>query len=607
MNRISGFVRDFSFVVAAAAFWGGAEALITHVWGVRGVWRPLNLGESAFGRAIFYLFVAAAVYLLVRGFAFAIKRGRDSASAARWGAAAVVAVATAAEAGWLVLAVSARFSFKWGPLSFDVREPGGFGIYWAAFLAGAGAAAVALALLFRAAAGRLRRAATLARVAGSLLFAALVAYHVISPLARPAARGPDVVFIVLDAWRADAFNRELMPNLTTFAERRAVTFRNARATAPWTVPSMGSVFTGEYADVHERRHRQAPTRRPPTVAGLLRDAGYDTYALTANRLLQRFSYVVDGFDHFYYAGDWPPLRLVHFYDTNWYGPALRKTLNKEPPYEYSLRVAARLERLTSTPGRRPRFIWAHFMDPHSPYAPPPGYYDEADAKYVLDFNPAIKSRAAAYRRLYNGECRFMDDVLAPILPRLAANGRTVVIVAADHGEEFWEHRTYEHGKSVYETALRVPLLVAVPGEPPADFTPPVSLLGLGPTILDAAGVGKSVNMRGESLLKPPDETPALIYAGSRFTASPDYKPKRRDCVIWRDWKLIMPHEGNSRPSEFYDLRLDPGEKKPLPPRPGLATALRSALSLWQEALSRDYVAELDEDFAAELRALGYVQ
>jgi hypothetical protein len=108
-------------------------------------------------------------------------------------------------------------------------------------------------------------------------------------------------------------------------------------------------------------------------------------------------------------------------------------------------------------------------------------------------------------------------------------------------------------------------------------------------------------------LRPPDDAPVLIYAGSRFTASPDYKPKRRDCVIWRDWKLIMPHEANARPSEFYDLRLDPGEHRPLLPRPGLTTAMRSALSLWQETLSRDYVAELDEDFAAELRALGYVQ
>jgi arylsulfatase A-like enzyme len=607
MNKIPGFVRNFSFIFAAAAFWGGAEALITHIWGVRGVWRPLDLVESAFGRAIFYLVAAAAVYLLVRGVAFAIKRGKDSASAARWAAAAVVAVAAAAEAGWLVLAVTGRFQFDWGPLSFDVREPGGFATYWAAFLAGAAGATVALAFLFRAPGGRLRRAATWARVAGCLLFAALIAYHLISPLARPVARGPDVVFIVLDAWRADAFNRELMPHLTAFAERRAVTFRNARATAPWTVPSMGSVFTGEYADVHERRHRQAPARRPPTVARVLRDAGYDTHALTANRLLQRFSYVVDGFDYFYYAGDSPLLRLVHFYDTNWYGPALRKVLNKQPPCEYSLRLASRLERLTSTPGRRPRFIWAHFMDPHSPYAPPPGYYRKADAKYVRDFRPAIKSRAAAYRRIYDGECRFMDDVLAPILPRLTADGRTVVIVTSDHGEEFWEHETYEHGKSVYETALRVPLIVAVPGEPPTDFVPPVSLIDLGPTIVDAAGVGKSANMRGESLLRPPDETPVLIYAGSRFTASPDYKPKRRDCVIWRDWKLIIPHEPNSRPSEFYDLRLDPEEQSPLLSRSDLVTALQSALSLWQETLSRDYVAELDEDFAAELRALGYLQ
>jgi len=599
--------HSLTFITAVAALWGTAEALITHVWGVRGVWRPLDLWESALTRSLFYLVVTAVSSLLAWSAAAAVNREKNVASSARWRAAAVVALAVAAEAGWLVLALTARFEFEWWFLSFDVRDPVGFAAYWAVFLAGAIPLAAALGFLFRFLGRRLPRVGRWFRAAGVLLFAGLVGYHVTAPRFRPVAPGPDIVLVVLDAWRADAFNRELMPNLAAFAERHAVTYRNARATASWTIPSMGSVFTGEYADVHARRHLLAPVRRPPTVARLLYAAGYDTYALNANRLLQRFSYVVDGFDHYYYAEDRPLLRLVRFYDTNWYGPAFRKVLNKTPTCEYSRRLARELETVTSTRGRRPRFVWAHFMDPHAPYAPPPGYYSGADAELVNDYRPAVKTRAPAYHRLYDGECRFMDDLLEPILARLAAGGRTVVVVTADHGEEFWEHKTYEHGKSVYETVLRVPLLVAVPGEPAGDFKDPVTLLDLGPTILDVAGVAKPANMRGRSLLRTPGEEAVLIYAGSKFGASPDYKPKRRDCVFWRDWKLILPHDGGSRPGEFYDLLLDPEENDPLLSRSSLADALFVALSLWQETVSREEVAEFDEDFAAELRALGYVQ
>jgi arylsulfatase A-like enzyme len=596
-----------AFVAAVAFFWGATEALITHVWGLRAVWRPLDLWESAFDRAVFYLFVTAAVSLLAWGAAFAVKRKRGVAASAPWRHAGVIALAVAANAGWLVLALTARFKFKWWFLAFDVRRPGGFATYWLTLLVAAVGVAAAFGFLSRFLRRRFPKAGALFRVAGTALFVALVAYHVISPLSRPVPRGPDIFLVVLDAWRADAFNRELTPKLMSFAERHAITYRNARATASWTEPSMGSVFTAEYPDEHARRHRMTPLERPPTVARRLSDAGYDTHALNANRLLQRFSYVVDGFDDFYYGGESSLLRAVHFYDTNWYGPAVRRIAKREPTSETSRRLAARLDALAARPGRRPRFVWVHFMDPHTPYAPPPAYYRPSDAAYVNDYRPEIKSRAPAHRRLYDGECRFMDDLLAPILEKTAAKGRAVVILTSDHGEEFWEHKTYEHGKSVYETVLRVPLAIAVPGGPPASFSEPVTLLDLGPTVLDLAGVSKPLSMRGESLLRRPSGEPTLIYAGSKFTESPDYKPERQNCVIWRDWKLILPHDGAPEAGEFYDLRVDPEEKEPLPGKQRLIQTLTFALTAWKETVSAGPAVNVAEDHEAELRALGYIQ
>jgi arylsulfatase A-like enzyme len=603
------FLRKFTavaFPAAVAAFWGTAEALITRLWGLRAVWRPVDFWESAFDRAAFYFVVAAAATLLAWAAALAVKGKRGAAASAPWRSAAVISLALAVNAGWLALALTATFEFKW-IVSFDVREPGGFALFWVPFAVGAGGATVGLGFLLRALRRRAPAAGRAARAAGVILLLVLIAYHVIAPAARPVAHGPDVVFVVLDAWRADNFNAELMPHMTAFARRYGVIYRNARAAASWTSPSMGTIFTGEYPDVHAQRHLMKPWDRPPTVARALYDAGYDTYAVNANRLLQRHSYIVDGFDHYYFGDESPFLHFIHFYDTNWYGSAARAVLVGQPTYETSRRLARKLEAITARKGRRPRFIWVHFMDPHTPYAPPPGYYDAADAPYIGDYRPMKKERAPAHRRLYDGECRYMDDLLSPILEELAEGGRTAIVVAADHGEEFWEHKTYEHGKSLYDTVLRVPLIIARPGEPAGDFKDPVTLFDLGPTLLDVAGATKPAHMDGETLLRPPGGPPKLMYFGSEFTESYDYHPNRQNCVVWLDWKLVVPDADPDYLGEYYDERVDPAEKNPWLEQGPLAHSLRAALIEWRKAVAGKSAPEAYEDLSVDLRALGYIK
>jgi len=595
--------------LALAAAWGTAEAAINRLWGLRATWRPVDFWESAFDRSIWYLVVAAAVMAFVAAAARLLRRGRASeAPAVPWGLAAAAALAVAVNAGWLVLALTQEFEFRWWFLAFDVREAGGFATYWGVFLVGAGGAAAALGFTFRALRRRLPAIGRLLQAAGLALFGGLLAYHLAAPAVRPVASGPDVVFIVLDAWRADNFNAELMPKTFAWAQRYGIVYRNARAPASWTAPAMGAIFTGEYPDVHARRYLEAPWRRPPTVARLLYEAGYDTHAVNGNRLLQRFSYIADGFHDYYYGDDVPALHLLHFYDTNWYGPAARNLLNADPTFATSRRLASRLENTFRRRGRRPRFLWVHFMDPHTPYAPPPEYYDAADQKYVDDYRPALRERAPAYRRLYDAECRFLDDLLAPRLEALVADGRTAVVLASDHGEEFWEHKTYEHGKSVYDTVLRVPLVIVPPGERPrADVKTAVTLLDLGPTLLDLAGVPAPPNFAGRTLLRPEGQA-ELIFVGSEFTESFDYNPNRHDCVIAGDWKLVLPAAHPSFLGEFYDLRADPDETYPWvlqdTPRAG---QMREALLQWKGAVRGLPVVGAEEDVRSDLRALGYVR
>jgi len=573
---------------------------------LRAVWRPVDFWESAFDRSAFYFVVAAAASLLAWAAALTVKRNRGVTASAPWRSAAIMSLALAANAGWLALALTATFRFTWF-VSFDAREPGGFALFWVPFVLGAGAAAVGLGFLLRFLKRRVPAVGRVGRASGVVLFFALLGYHVVAPAVRPVAHGPDVVFVVLDAWRADNFNAELMPRMSAFAQRHGVIYRNARAAASWTSPSMGTIFTGEYPDVHAQRYLMKPWDRPPTVARLLYDAGYDTYAVNANRLLQRHSYIADGFEHYYFGDESALLRFIHFYDTNWYGPAVRGLLVGEPTYETSRRLAGKLEALAARKGRRPRFIWVHFMDPHTPYAPPPGYYDAADAPYIEDYRPGMKERAPAHRRLYDGECRYIDDLVPPILEKLAQEGRTAVVVASDHGEEFWEHKTYEHGKSLYDAVLRVPLIIARPGEPAGDFDDPVTLFDLGPTLLDVAGASTPANMTGETLLRPAGGVPKLMYFGSEFTESYDYRPNRKNCVVWRDWKLVLPDKNPALLGKYYDVRVDPGEEYPWVEQGPLADDLRAALIQWRKAVGGKAAPHAYEDISVDLRALGYIQ
>ena len=250
------------------------------------------------------------------------------------------------------------------------------------------------------------------------------------------------------------------------------------------------------------------------------------------------------------------------------------------------------------------------MDSHAPYEPPPGYYDPADEKYIKDRRPHLKARADAYHRLYEGECAFLDDLVAQVLNAIREPDNTAVIVTSDHGEEFWEHYTYGHGKSVYETVTRVPLIVAVPGEAPAVNDTPTSLIDLAPTFLHLAGVDVPADMPGRPLgATRRERQDKLIFIGSNYTDRKDYRPPRRDAVILWPWKLSLEHRKMKAPGEYFNLAEDPGERNPLP-EDDVANALRKKLRKWKMAVKpKGEGPGKAADFAdaADLRALGYVR
>ena len=234
------------------------------------------------------------------------------------------------------------------------------------------------------------------------------------------------------------------PNLDGLAARGALS-RSAVAHAPLTAPSHASILTG-LTPRSPRRARQRglrPARGRATLAEAFRQAGYRTAAFVSGFPLERRFGFARGFDTY-------DDRLPR-------GKDARRTAYVERPADRTTDAALRwLE--TATPpasARTPFFLWVHYFDPHAPYEAPAGRWPAPPAPY-------------------DGEVAFVDAQLGRLLRGLdeAAGGPTLVLVTADHGESLGEHGEDTHGIFVYDSTLRVPLILAGPGVPaggvPAD-------------------------------------------------------------------------------------------------------------------------------------------
>ncbi len=600
-----------AFAAAVGFFWGATEAFINFRWPPQGVWRTELWLPSTYNRVVFYAAAAAVVTILALGAKALVKR-RWPRGPGRWSGAVAVAAVLVVNAGWLVLGLIHSYVVDVGLFRLDVQEVGPFFAYWGFFGVATAALALSLALIIGKRRWPRKAGRVLQAVGAALFVATVVTYHAAKAL-RPRAVGPNIVLVVLDAWRADTLRPDLMPNLYSFSREKALFFDRAWTNGTWTLPAMTTAFTGQYHDTHRLRRHPESDSLSRTLAQILYEAGYETTAFSANRLLNRQSKINDGFENFYFPGWNPALERIHFYETHWYGPAMCDLMHDQPTYRDSLLLTSKLISYVGRRHERPYFLWVHYMDPHGPYKPPPGYYDPADEQYIRDYRQYDRELRHAYKRLYLGECVFMDDLLEPVLQELSSQPRTIVAITADHGEEFWEHKqyTYGHGKSVYETLTRIPLIVSMPDRAASVVRTPVSLVDLAPTFLTLAGLKPPLTMQGHPFFTPQgrvvDDEKRPVFIGSFCFKLEGNKPERRDAVVFWPYKLILYHFNPSRPGEYYHLASDPEEAIPLPEDDN-ARRLRKALQEWrgQVRLGYEYPGFADIP-APDLRALGYIK
>ena len=393
---------------------------------------------------------------------------------------------------------------------------------------------------------------------------------------EPAVLG--VVLITLDTTRADrltpyGFMDAKMPAFERLA-REGVLFDQASSVAPLTLPAHTSIMTGLWPPAHGVRDNTSPPLAESyvTLAEVLRGQGFRTAAFVGSNMLHHDRGLSQGFEH--YGGPGHDARPEH----------------RAPQRPAAEVVTEATQWLRGVDGSR-FFAWLHLYDPHRPYEPPEPYA----TMYASD--------------PYVGEIAYVDAQIGALLDTLEQQGvldRTVVIVAGDHGEALGEHGERDHGVFIYESVLRVPLIIRAPSLPPARVGAIVRLIDVLPTALALLGMPPAQNDGTDlTALMQGHQQDLEAYSESLYPQRFGWSPLR----ALRDgrFKLI----DAPRP-ELYDLQLDPFEEHNIyGERPTVAAAMRRRLaafsgSEWPARHSGANRQTVSPEVKERLAALGYV-
>ncbi len=441
---------------------------------------------------------------------------------------------------------------------------------------------------------------------------------------------PNVILISVDALRADypgyAGGPAKTPVMDGLASRSFV-FERAWSVSPWTRPSFAAFFSGVYPSEMGVGRVPGQSQGDPSfypvawdaertlLAEALREAGYATLAVATNGNLTREARADQGYRLFYHCSLHPGVGLLRV-ATRPLGlsPYSWENLERAPVVtEHAVRVARAV-------GSRPVLLWVHYMDPHQPYDPPTIPPEARVESTSLAMAGADASGAPERERFidaYTAEIEYCDESLGRLVRTLEAQGlwdSSVVVFWSDHGEEFWEHGGVDHGQSLFDELLRVPLMIHVPGQTEGESVDaPVSLLDVMPTVLELCGLDAPEGCRGRSLAPvlegEPGEPPPLrvFLEGCRRGGI------RKGWLDGRH-KLIY-HVYHDRFS-LYDLEQDPAEQHDIYGAPGAPDTARweRELLAWTEMttglMARRTGAgaeEVSDELRQQLRDMGYVQ
>jgi arylsulfatase A-like enzyme len=443
----------------------------------------------------------------------------------------------------------------------------------------------------------------------------------------PLQEKPNTVLIMIDALRADRLNcygygPETSPHIDALAAD-AILFETCITQASWTKPSTATLLTSMYPSSHQAIYKPDMLPDPVvSIAEMLSGEGYFCLGFANNANITPMFNFGQGFDHYSY------LRPDYFFFSPESGFQLtgynqlrliRERFISQKKYVQHYYQDARvvndhviswLEDL-----RRGRFfVFIHYMEPHDPYFIHP--YNGVGYARVSDPNPD-PSMAGRLSEVYDGEVRHVDEAVGRLCGWLKEAGlydQTLIVLTADHGQEFHEHGGWWHGTTLYEEQIHVPLVVKLPGGKQAGQTDPrlVRILDIAPTILTLAGIPPHASMQGKSFMG----TMGQEWTGAEDVFSEeDHEGNVVHSLRTPTWKLMTANRNNPRglpPVSLFHLAEDPGESDNLAADHQDLVELMAARLEERKSVARGEAVprqerEIDEATLERLRSLGYVE
>ena len=444
-----------------------------------------------------------------------------------------------------------------------------------------------------------------------------------SPRNAAIGASPPIFIYMIDTLRADVLepygaDRQTSPRISGFS-RRAVTYLDAWAPSSWTLPSVASLFTGLFPSRHNMglAEHKLPDLEVKTLAKLLASSGYQTLGISHSNIASAAFGLDSGFDRFFLSN--------HLNGWQLRSQEIRRFL---------------LMLLATAAENKPLFSYLHTVDPHAPYAPRGD--DRHFARRTGGRLPEMKYRPMPFivegladndrevehlQALYLGEVLFADrqfGLFLDLLDQLSLLDGSLIILLSDHGEEFAEHGGFDHGRTVYQEMLRVPLMIQFPNPEWSGerVLQRVSLLDVLPTVLLEAGVtAPEVALDGRAL-RPnllATQGPRPVIAETHTQPGVHRGPVDLQALAIDTIKCIHSSTGldqfaNPVPEwQTFELESDPTESRPLAIEDAAHERCRSILANWLEARSTwegttDAAAsKVDEKTLETLRALGYIQ
>jgi len=458
---------------------------------------------------------------------------------------------------------------------------------------------------------------------------------------------PNVLLIVMDTVGAAhmslyGYGRETTPNLEKFS-REATVFYDGVASGDMTLSTHASIFTGMYARKHGAHFNneglgQSLKNQSKTLAEILSSQGYSTLGVVANHVFFGSGYGLEqGFDYLH-AREADEYVIFHalgqtekFYLKQTLHRLLKEFGSKEEletHYPKAEEINNEVFKLLDKTQKRPFFLFVNYMDTHWPYMSPKNFrnlYEGKDEEFTsIDFYKLLtevvrdqcrqitdKERQHLISQ-YDGAITYVDSQIGKLLNRLKKHefyDNTMIIITSDHGEAFGAKNLVQHGVSVYQDQIHIPLILKYPKtKQKIAAEGRVSVVDILPTVLDVLGLEIPNDVDGESLKKPgaaelrtivSESYPNTAFLGPRFL-------REERAIFWEYYKFISSTNGKR---ELYNLISDPNEQQNIYGQNDISLELERKLDTWLTSISTesDQIIKLDKVSLERLRSLGYIK